>query len=206
MPDTGARGVPYPIARMSFLALVALAVGLAMDAMAVAGARGVAAKKVRTRDALLVALLFGGFQAAMPALGWSLGAVVAGRIIGWGHWVTFAVLGGIGAKMIYEAAKADDDAVAPDSPATSVFGLDVLAVLAVATSIDALAAGVTLALAKVRIVTACVVIGLITGALSFGGVHVGHRFGARLGKRLEVLGGVVLVGLAVKSLVEHFRG
>jgi putative Mn2+ efflux pump MntP len=190
---------------MSFLALVALAVGLAMDAMAVAGARGVAAKQVRTRDALLVALFFGGFQAAMPALGWSLGAVVAGRIMGWGHWVTFAVLGGIGAKMIYEAAKAGDDD-APEPVASDVFGLKVLAVLAVATSIDALAAGVTLALANVRIVTACLVIGVITGGLSFGGVHVGHRFGTRLGKRLEVLGGVVLVGLAVKSLVEHFRG
>jgi putative Mn2+ efflux pump MntP len=191
---------------MSFIALVVLAVGLAMDAMAVAGARGVAAKKVRTRDALLVAVFFGGFQAAMPALGWSLGAAVAGKIMGWGHWVTFVVLGGIGAKMMYEAFKPGDDDDAPDTAANDVFRVKVLALLAVATSIDALAAGVTLALANVRIATACVVIGLITGVLSFGGVHVGHRFGARLGKRLEVLGGFVLVGLAVKTLVEHFRG
>jgi putative Mn2+ efflux pump MntP len=125
--------------------------------------------------------------------------------MGWGHWVTFVVLGGIGAKMIYEAFKPGDDDDAPDATTNDVFGVKVLALLAVATSIDALAAGVTLALANVRIVTACLVIGVITGALSFGGVHVGHRFGARLGKRLEVLGGFVLVGLAVKTLIEHFR-
>src|SRR5205807_1378505 len=84
-----------------------LAVGLAMDAMAVAGARGLAAKHVRVRDALLVALFFGGFQAGMPVIGWALGEVFAARITGWGHWVTFVVLGGIGVKMIYEARGED---------------------------------------------------------------------------------------------------
>lgn len=194
---------------MSFFALVLLALGLAMDATAVAGARGLAAKRVRVRDALLVAALFGGFQAGMPALGWLLGDVLSSRIMGWGHWVTFVVLGGIGAKMIYEARKPEhpEEREKSESEAgdAAVFGLKVLALLAIATSIDALAAGISLAVSGVPIATACLVIGVVTAALSFGGVHVGHRFGARFGKRLEIAGGMVLVGLAVKALVDHFR-
>jgi putative Mn2+ efflux pump MntP len=196
---------------MTFPALVILALGLAMDATAVAGARGLAAKRVRTRDAVLVALLFGGFQAGMPALGWALGEAFATRIMGWGHWVTFVVLGGIGGKMLYEALKPGDDDEAErerasQPGASDVFGLKVLVLLAIATSIDALAAGVALAVANVSVVSACTVIGVVTALLSFAGVHAGHRFGSRLGKRLEVLGGVVLIGLAVKTLVEHFYG
>lgn len=189
---------------MSFPALLLLALGLAMDATAVAGARGLAAKQIRFRDALLVAFFFGGAQAAMPAIGWALGAAFASRIVGWGHWVTFVVLGGIGAKMIHEARKADEDDAA-DVATAHVFGLRVLGLLAIATSIDALAAGVALAVANVSIARASLVIGVVTAALSFGGVHLGHRFGARLGKRLEVAGGLVLIGLAVKSLIDHFR-
>lgn len=199
---------------MTFPALVVLALGLAMDATAVAGARGLAARRVRARDAVLVALLFGGFQAGMPALGWLLGAAFATRVMGWGHWVTFVVLGGIGAKMLYEAVKPNGDDAADEATrerasepgAPDVFGLKVLVLLAVATSIDALAAGVALAVANVNVLLACAVIGVVTALLSFAGVHAGHRFGSRLGKRLEVLGGLVLVGLALKTLVEHFYG
>ena len=191
---------------MSFLALLVLAVGLAMDAMAVAGARGLAAKNVRPRDALLVAIFFGGFQAGMPAIGWALGGVFATRLTGWGHWVTFVVLGGIGAKMLYEARGADREEEEAKPPPDDVFGIKVLLLLAIATSIDALAAGVTLALGGVAIVTACAVIGTVTALLSFAGVFVGQRFGKRFGKRLDLLGGIVLIGLAVKTLVEHFRG
>lgn len=193
---------------MTWPALILLALGLAMDATAVAGARGLAAKRVRLRDALLVALFFGGSQAAMPAIGWALGAAFATRIMGWSHWVTFVVLGGIGAKMIHEARKKDvdddDDSDAPDQAPPDVFGVKVLALLALATSVDALAAGVPLALANVDIVRACAVIGAITAALSFFGVQLGQRFGARFGKRLEVAGGVVLIGLGVKSVIDHF--
>lgn len=195
---------------MSFLGLLVLAIGLAMDAMAVAGARGLAAKTVRVRDALLIALFFGGFQAGMPAIGWALGGAFAARIAGWGHWLTFLVLGGIGAKMIYEAREderenGDDDEREKPSP-REVFGIKVLFLLAVATSIDALAAGVALGVGNVDIAEACTVIGVVTAALSFVGVWVGRRFGARVGKRFDILGGVVLIGLGVKSLVEHFHG
>lgn len=185
---------------MSLLALVVLAVGLAMDATAVSGARGLAAKHVRVRDALLVALFFGGSQALMPAIGWGLGQTFASRITAWGHWVTFVVLGGIGAKMLHEVWK--NDAGEQEAPANDVFGLKVLALLALATSIDALAAGVPLALAGVNIGRACAVIGIVTAVFSFAGVYAGHVFGARLGKRLEVLGGLVLIGLAIKSLLD----
>lgn len=190
---------------MSLFSVFVLALGLAMDATAVAGARGLAAKNVRMRDALLVALLFGGSQALMPAIGWALGGAFAAQIAGWGHWVTFVVLGGIGAKMFHEAitSSGDEDESKPD--AKDIFGLRVLALLAIATSIDALAAGVPLALARVNIVSACAVIGAVTAILAFAGVHAGHRFGRHLGKRLEILGGLVLVGLAVKCLVDHFR-
>lgn len=188
---------------MSFPALLLLALGLAMDATAVAGARGLAAKRIRVRDGLLVALFFGGFQAAMPAIGWALGATFASRIMGWSHWVTFVLLAGIGAKMIHEA-RADDDETEAKPQGDDVFGLRLLALLAIATSIDALAAGVALAVANVSVVQACVVIGVVTAALSFAGVYVGHRFGKRFGKRLEVVGGVVLIGLGVKSVIDHF--
>jgi len=190
---------------LTFPALLLLALGLAMDAMAVAGARGLAAKRVHLREALLVALLFGGFQAGMPALGYALGAAFAARIMGFGHWVTFVVLGGIGAKMLYEALKTENEDKDDKEPVVSdVFGLKVLVLLAVATSIDALAAGVALAVTTMSILTACLVIGVVTALLSFAGVHLGHRFGTRLGKRLEVIGGLVLVGLAVKTIIEHF--
>jgi putative Mn2+ efflux pump MntP len=166
---------------------------------------------VRTRDALLVALLFGGFQAGMPALGWALGATFAARITGWGHWVTTVVLGAIGSKMLYEALKQNGEAKqAEDGPgrvprpgADGAFALKLLVLLAIATSVDALAAGVALGVAKVNVLRACLVIGVVTAVLSFAGVHAGRRFGARLGKRLEVLGGLVLIGLAVKTLAEH---
>lgn len=186
------------------LSLLLLAVGLAMDAMAVAGARGLAVKKVRLRDAFLVALFFGGFQAGMPAIGWAVGGAFASKITGWGHWVTFVVLAGIGAKMLHEARTSDPEEGKP-SP-DEVFGLKVLFLLAIATSIDALAAGVTFALSGVHIVMACTVIGVVTAVLSFGGVFIGHRFGGHMGKRFDMVGGIVLIGLAIKTLVDHFRG
>lgn len=200
MPRRRARSAP-----MTLPSLLLLALGLSMDAMAVSGARGLAAKTVRVSDALRIALLFGGFQAGMPVLGWALGATIASHTLGWCHWVTFAVLGGIGAKMLHEAREADDGEGANEESIADVFGLKVLVLLAVATSIDALAAGVALAVSSVSVVRACAVIGVVTAVLSFVGVHAGHRFGTRFGKRLEVLGGVVLIGLGIKAVVEHYH-
>ncbi|MCW5832126.1 MAG: manganese efflux pump MntP family protein [Labilithrix sp.] len=181
---------------MAFVEIVVLAVALAMDAMAVAGARGLAAERIRAREALLVAAFFGGAQAAMPALGWLAGASLSSWIGGWGHWLTFVVLTGLGIKMIHEAVTASDDPEAPRD-ASRPFGWKALAALAVATSIDALGAGITLAVRGANASSPARRSG-VTAALSFAGVYVGHRFGARVGKRLDVLGGVVLVALGVR--------
>jgi putative Mn2+ efflux pump MntP len=188
---------------MSPLSLLALAVGLSMDAMAVAAAKGLSAKRVSTAEALRVAGLFGAFQAGMPAIGATVGARFAPLIEAWDHWIVLVLLGGIGVKMIHDALKAPEEHAA--SP-TDVFAWRGLLLLAVATSIDALAAGLTLPLLDVNIVAALVTIGVTTAVLSFAGVYLGRRFGERLGKRLDLLGGAILIGLGVKTLIEHLRG
>ncbi len=191
---------------MSFFTLLLLAIGLAMDAMAVAGTRGLAARTVRPRDALRVGIFFGVAQAIMPAIGWFAGAHFASKIAAWDHWIIFGVLGALGAKMIYESLEAPAAEASADASGANAFGLRILALLALATSIDALAAGVTLAMVDVNVVWACSLIGVVTGVLSFAGVYVGRRFGARLGKRLDAVGGLVLIGIGIKTLIEHLRG
>jgi len=186
---------------MSLPALLALALGLAMDATAVSAALGLATPALRARHFAAVALLFGGFQAAMPAAGWLLGRSVGPSLAAWDHWIAFALLGGIGAKMIVEARRAGGD----DAPARDVFAPAALLALAVATSIDALAAGVMLPMLGAPLLPAIAAIGVTTAALSAAGLALGHRVGARFGRGLEALGGVVLIGLGAKILVEHLR-
>lgn len=186
---------------MSLWAIFLLAVGLAMDATAVAAARGMAARHIRPRDVLLVALLFGGAQAAMPALGWLIGARVGPFIAAWDHWVVFAVLGAIGGHMIWEARQPPKQL----SPAETPFALKVLVLLAIATSIDALAAGFTLPMLDAPFALSLATIGVVTALLSAIGLFAGRRFGAVLGARLDIAGGLVLIGLGVRILVEHLR-
>jgi putative Mn2+ efflux pump MntP len=177
-----------------------LALALSMDATAVAMTSGFAAKRVRARDALLLAFLFGAFQALMPVIGWAAGVRFAHLIAAWDHWVAFVLLCAIGGKMIYEAfAEPENPAAGGRNP----FGLKVLLVLAVATSIDALVAGLTLPLLDVRPFVAAAIIGVVTFVLSLAGVVLGRRFGDALGSRLDVIGGVILIGLGVKTLAEH---
>ncbi|MDB4930036.1 MAG: hypothetical protein JWM10_2520 [Myxococcaceae bacterium] len=188
---------------MTFRAILLLAVGLAMDAAAVAGARGLAARRLRARDVALVALLFGGFQAAMPLLGYFVGRRVGPALARWDHWIIFALLGGLGAKMLWEARATPD---AADAPADGdVFGLRVLLVLAVATSLDALAVGVTLPMLRAPLALSVATIGVTTAALSALGLYAGRRFGAALGRRLDAFGGLVLIALGGKILAEHLR-
>jgi putative Mn2+ efflux pump MntP len=176
-----------------------LAVGLAMDAVAVAMARGFAARTLRASHVLKVALLFGGFQAAMPALGLLVGRALGSVAEAWDHWLAFVLLGALGVKMIKEGWSRD--AADPEEP--GAFELGALLPLAIATSIDALAAGVTLPTLQVSPGLAIAAIGVVTAALSALGVVAGHRFGAHLGPRMEVLGGGVLIGLGIKTLLEH---
>jgi manganese efflux pump family protein len=168
-----------------------------MDATAVAAARGVAG--ISRRDAWVLAGLFGAFQGGMAALGWAGGAVALRWIAAWDHWVAFGLLAALGVRMIVEALRAG-----PEDP-DRVLSLRLMLVLAVATSIDALAAGVTLPMLAVREEVTVALIGGFAAVLSLLGVQLGRRLGARLGSRLELVGGLALVAIGVKILVEHLR-
>jgi manganese efflux pump family protein len=185
---------------MKLGAILLLAFGLSMDAMAVAAARGLAVKRIGVRHVLLVAGFFGGFQALMPIVGWLLGSRVGKAIEAWDHWLIFAVLGGIGGKMLWEASQEQAEETLDESQA---FGLKVMLVLAIATSIDALAAGFTLPLLGAPLGVSILAIGVTTAVLSAAGLFAGHHFGAALGSRLDAIGGLVLIGLGTKTLIEH---
>jgi putative Mn2+ efflux pump MntP len=170
-----------------------LAVALAMDAFAVSLAQGAA----RRGGALRIALAFGAAQALMPLIGWGLGAAFADAIRSFDHWVAFLLLAALGGKMLHEALHGDSP-----SPAPALIGW-ALGGAAVATSVDAAAAGVTLPLLGAPIALACAVIGAVTAALCYAGVRIGAAGGARLGKAAEVAGGLLLIALGGKILVEH---
>jgi putative Mn2+ efflux pump MntP len=188
---------------MKFGAILALSVGLAMDATAVSAARGMAVPVVRPRHAALVALFFGGFQALMPVVGWLVGARVGPLVERWDHWIAFVLLGAIGAKMLWEARGANGN-VAPRSE-EELFGLRVMLALAVATSIDALAVGITLPLLDAPFALSVVTIGVTTAVLCVAGLVLGRRAGAMFGRRLDALGGLILIGLGTKILLDHLR-
>jgi manganese efflux pump family protein len=188
---------------VTFGAILILAMGLAMDATAVAAARGMAARSLQFRHVLAISLLFGGFQALMPLIGWIVGAWLGPTIQAWDHWIAFALLSAIGGKMLWEARAKHDTATALVPRDEESFRIRVLLALAIATSIDALAVGVTLPMLKAPFAISLVTIGVTTSVLSAIGVLVGRRFGAALGRRLDAFGGVVLIGLGLKILIEH---
>ncbi len=183
---------------MKFYEILFLSIGLAMDATAVAAARGIATPKILPKHVLLVALFFGGFQALMPLIGWAVGAKLGPVVEAWDHWIAFILLGGIGAKMLWEA-RGDPDEVKERDP----FALKIMFTLAVATSIDAAVAGITLPMVQAPMALTLITIGVTTGVLSALGLFAGQKFGAMLGKRLDAVGGVVLIGLGVKTLIQH---
>lgn len=186
---------------MSLIDMLLVGVGLSMDAFAVSICKGLASREVVWSRALLVALFFGGFQALMPALGWLLGTSVQSVIEPFDHWVAFVLLAAIGGKMIWDAFH-DDGACEPYRPAWGAFFAE-LVVLSVATSIDALAAGVSFAVADIDIVAAVCVIGLTTFSLSLFGTVMGSRLGARFERAATLAGGAALVLLGLKILLEH---
>src|SRR5262245_30607456 len=167
-----------------------------MDATAVAAARGLAARTIRARDVALTATLFGGFQAAMPALGWLLGTRVGALVDVYAGWIAFVILAGIGVKMLLDARRKHErtDEVAP-------FALRALLLLALATSIDAFAAGISLAMLDADLLPSIVTIGLVTAGLSAAGVLAGRRLGDALGSRLEIVGGVALILIGLKAIL-----
>ena len=176
--------------------LLVLAVGLSMDAFAVSVCKGLALRRVGAKECLTAGVWFGAFQALMPLLGFFLGATFADKITAVDHWIAFALLGLIGANMIRESFGEADGVSSAMTPAAML-------PLAVATSIDALAVGVTFALLTIRIIPAVATIGVITCALSALGVKLGSIFGARWRSRAELAGGVILILLGTKILLEH---
>ena len=176
--------------------LLVLAVGLSMDAFAVSVCKGLALRRVGAKECLTAGVWFGTFQALMPLLGFFLGATFAEKITAVDHWIAFVLLGLIGANMIRESFGEAEGMNSAMTPAAML-------PLAVATSIDALAVGVTFALLTIRILPAVATIGVITCALSALGVKLGSIFGARWRNRAELAGGVILILLGTKILLEH---
>jgi putative Mn2+ efflux pump MntP len=183
---------------MQLLTIIIIAVGLSMDAFAVSVVSGSAYKQLKIKHAFRIAVFFGGFQAIMPLIGSLAGISVKEYVAGYDHWMAFALLSAVGAKMIYESFKitSAEGNFNPES-------ILVLLVLSVATSIDALAVGITLSFLQVSIATAVIIIGLVTFVLSYLGVLIGKRFGHFFENKIEALGGLVLIGLGAKILFEH---
>ena len=182
---------------MGLWELFILAVGLSMDAFAVSVCKGLAMKRISWKKMLIVGLWFGGFQALMPTVGYLLGAQFSDRITSIDHWIAFVLLAAIGANMIKEALSKDEDKC-DDS-----LGFRTMLVLAIATSIDALAVGVTFAFLNVNLGFAVTFIGVTTFVISAVGVKVGNVFGARYKSKAELAGGIILILLGLKILLEH---
>ena len=187
---------------MGFIELFVIGVGLSMDAFAVAVCKGLGMKMVNWRHAFVIALMFGGFQGLMPLIGWALGSQLTSLIEPVDHWIALSLLVFIGGKMLWDAFRGDDGCETCGC-AEEKLDMRELLMMAVATSIDALAVGVTFAFLGVNVMAAVVVIGVTTFALSFVGVVAGNRFGARFEKPATVAGGVVLVLIGLKILLEH---
>jgi len=183
---------------MGLLTIIIIAVGLAMDAFAVSVVSGSACKQLKIKHAFRMALFFGGFQAFMPLIGSLAGLSVKEYIANYDHWVAFGLLSAVGGKMIYESFK-----IAPAKEFFNPSNIFVLLVLSIATSIDALAIGITISLLRVSIATAVIIIGLITFVLSYLGVFIGKKFGHFFESKIEALGGLVLICLGIKIIFEH---
>lgn len=180
--------------------LFLISVGLSMDAFAVAVCKGLNMRKVNKVHCLVIALFFGGFQALMPLIGWILGSQFEQYIVAVDHWIAFILLGIIGGKMIKEALGEDEEEIAKKD---SKLDMKELFVLAVATSIDALAVGITFAFLQVNIVPAITIIGCTTFVLSTIGVFVGNIFGSKYKSKAELAGGIILILIGLKILFEH---
>lgn len=183
---------------MSFWEIFLLAVGVSMDAFAVSIGKGLSAKRVSWREALTVGLWFGGFQALMPVIGYYLGISFADLVTKIDHWIAFGLLLLIGGNMILDALKGEDD-----KPVDSSFAFRTMLVLAIATSIDALAVGISFAFLRTDLWRSILIIGLTTFVFSAVGLLIGKKVGSRFHAGAEILGGVILIAIGLKILVEH---
>lgn len=186
---------------MGFLELLILAVGLSMDAFAVSICKGLALPKISLKNTALVGLWFGGFQALMPVAGYFLGFRFREKITSIDHWIAFVLLAVIGLNMIKEACSKDCGCETEETDASLDFRS--MLILAIATSIDALAVGITFAFLDVQLLSAVTLIGVTTFLLSAAGVKIGNAFGIRYKSRAELTGGIILILLGAKILLEH---
>ena len=185
---------------VEFLTVFGIGIGLAMDAFSVAVCKGLGMPRINRKQMLIIGLLFGGFQALMPLIGWLLGSSFSQYVSFLAPWISFILLSFIGGKMIWEAIRGGDECEQCQPP----FSLTELLSLAVATSIDALAVGISLAMAgNVNIYWAVAFIGAVTFLFSCAGVKVGNLFGSRFEKKAQAVGGIILILLGIKILLEH---
>ncbi|WP_177975418.1 MULTISPECIES: manganese efflux pump MntP family protein [Eubacterium] len=188
---------------MGFLELALIGVGLSMDAFAVSICKGLSMRKVDKKYMLVLAAFFGGFQALMPTLGWFLGSQFQTYITAIDHWIAFILLTLIGGKMILDVIKekGENEEVCPDDSVR--IDLKEFFLLAVATSIDALAVGITFAFLQVKLASSVTIIGCITFCFTIAGVLIGNVFGTKFKDKATILGGVILIAIGVKILLEH---
>ena len=182
---------------MSILELIIIGFGLAMDAFAVSVGKGLTLTRVEPRHALKAGVWFGGFQALMPIIGYLLGQSFSSIVVSIDHWIAFGLLVLIGLNMIREAIWGEEESQ------DSNFGVRHMFIMAVATSIDALAVGITMAFLGINIWLAATIIGVITFLLSASGIYLGRTVGGKLGDKAGILGGIVLIAIGIKILVEH---
>ena len=183
---------------MDLLTIFLIAIALAMDAFAVSIASGIAIRNLRIRHALTIAAWFGMFQALMPVIGWLGGIKLLGPVRKIDHWVVFGLLFLIGCKMIYESFKID-----PIERRSNPLDLRVLFLLSIATSLDAFAVGISFAMLNISIIGPVIIIGVITFLMSFTGVWIGDRGTHFFEKKIEVVAGLILIGIGVKVLISH---
>ncbi len=187
---------------MTFTELLLTAVALSMDAFAVSTCKGLNMRQLNWKNAVIIGLFFGGFQAAMPLIGWLLGKQFESLITSVDHWIVFGLLAFIGGKMMYDALKGgEDDACTVEE----TLDYRQLVMLSFATSIDALAVGISFAFLQVSVLPSVGLIGITTFLLSILGVVIGQRFGSKYQNKATLLGGVVLIGIGLKILLEHLN-
>lgn len=186
-----------------FMELLLMGIGLAMDAFAVSICKGLGMQKVNKKQAVVIGLFFGGFQALMPFIGWVLGIQFESYITSIDHWIAFVLLGFIGGKMIVEAVKPEEEEAVEVKKVDAPLDIKEMFILAVATSIDALAIGITFAFLQYPIVEAISIIGVVTFFISIGGVYVGNFFGSKYKNKAEFAGGLILVILGLRILLSH---
>lgn len=189
---------------MGLLEIILTGIGLSMDALAVSVCKGLSMKKLKIGNTLIIALFFGFFQAAMPIIGWLLGINFKRYIEAFDHWIAFILLLFIGGKMLFDSFGAADESKENDKKEDKI-NIKELTVLAIATSIDALAVGIAMACLEggINIAAAVSVIGAITFAICFAGVFIGHKFGSKFEKNAGFAGGVILILIGLKILLEH---